>query len=244
MIEGFDYFRRGSDGFAPRTANKALLALAAGLAPPEAYIHLAASARPLDEEPIDLDEIEGALSREDLDLETNRMLVRLLNRLVRSHDQEMALFAAESINLIEGRYNRRIEELKRRLEAKEDPEDLRRLARQLYELAQLQPGSIRTYHLNECYKHLARLGRLEGLRSVDAALLVRVLLDLKQLDRAASILSRLAGNEDPTFLVLEAELEFRRRDFFKVLSLCTRLYGRQEELQERDRAMLEYWLGD
>ena len=96
-MEGFEYFRSTEPRFIPKTSSAALKALFSQLLPEEAFIYLGTSAQSLDEEPVDLEALERMLSRSHLDLETNRMLRHILNRLVKSSDPETALFAAESI---------------------------------------------------------------------------------------------------------------------------------------------------
>ena len=96
----FNYFRGGTDEYRPRTANAALRAAAAHLLPIEACVYLGTSIKPLDEKPIDLDAIDHVLSRQQLDLDTNLLLIRILSKLLRNPDAEVALFAAESIKRI------------------------------------------------------------------------------------------------------------------------------------------------
>jgi hypothetical protein len=145
----FDYFRRVADAYRPRTANAAMRAAEVNLVPIEACVYLGTSIKPLDEQPIDLNAIEQVLSRPQLDLDTILLLMRILTRLLRNPDAEVALFAAESISSIETRYTRRIEALKSSLKEKTSDVVLRSLARQYYELAQIHPGSIRNFYLRE-----------------------------------------------------------------------------------------------
>lgn len=86
------------------------------------FIFKSGSTKPLNEEPFDIEAIERLLSRKDLDLEANMILIDIFEKLIFSADQEIALFAAESINIIETRYNSRIEQLKIILEEKDSIE--------------------------------------------------------------------------------------------------------------------------
>jgi hypothetical protein len=90
----FDYFRGATDAYQPRTVNAALRAAEAHLLPIEACVYLGTSIKPLDEEPIDLAAIDQVLSRPRLDLDTNLLLMRILSKLLRNFDVEVALFAA------------------------------------------------------------------------------------------------------------------------------------------------------
>lgn len=243
-MAGFDYFRTFRERYQPRTAMSALKALGEGLVEQEAYIHLGVSIKPADDEPVDLDEIERILSRDDLDLETNLLLVKILEKLVKERDPETALFAAESINLIENRYNRRIEELKSSFKKTGDVSFLSRLANQFFELSQIYTGSIRNFYLKEAYSCLARISGFSELVKEDKALLLRVLLELKQYDQAASILKKNEEREEYIFIMLEAELEFRRRNFYQVIHQCAGLFEFEEALDEGAKSILDYWLGD
>jgi len=243
-MAGFDYFRSFHERYQPRTALSALKALGEELIEQEAYIHLGVSIRPVDDEPVDLGEIERILSRDDLDLETNMLLVKILEKLVKDKDPERALFAAESINLIENRYNRRIEELKSSFKKTGDLSFLSRLANQFFELSQVYTGSIRNFYLKEAYSHLVRISRIKRITKEDNALATRVLLELKQYGQAASILEKVAEREEYIFIMLEAELEFRRRNFYQVIHQCARLFEFEEALDEGAKSILDYWLGD
>ena len=233
----FDYFRKPRGGYEPRTARAAMRCVEAGLLPMEAYVYRAASARAVTDEPFDLEELERVLSRDDLDLETNVALARVLEKLTRSDDTEVALFAAESLNQIESRYLARIETLKK------DPQagSFGDLARLYYEMAQLYQGAgaIRRFYLREAHAALKTLGR--GSRE-DLELLVRVLIQLGLADQAAKALAPHLASRDPFFLVLEAEVQFSRRNYHRVFELAARLVQREESLTPAQRDLVTYWL--
>jgi len=240
----FDYFRSFQERYLPKTAMSALRALREGLVEQEAYIHLGVSIKPADDEPVDLDEIDRILSRDDLDLETNMLVVKVLQRLVKERDPETALFAAESINLIENRYNRRIEELKNSFKETGELSFLSSLARQFYELSRIYTGSISNFYLKESYSCLVRISRKKRITREDKALVLRVLLELRQYDRASSILEKSEEKEEYIFIMLEAELEFRKRNFYQVIHQCARLFEFEDALDEGAKSILDYWLGD
>ncbi len=243
-MAGFDYFRTFHERYLPKTAMGALRALEGGLVEQEAYIHLGVSIKPVDDEPVDLDEIDRILSRDDLDLETNMLLVKILEKLVKDKDPERALFAAESINIIENRYNRRIEELKSSFKKNGDPSFLSRLANQFYELSRIYTGSISNFYLKESYSCLVRISRKKRISREDKALVLRVLLELKQYDRAAAVLEKTEERGEAVFIILEAELEFRKRNFYQVIHQCARLFEFEDALDEGAKSILDYWLGD
>ena len=240
MLE-FDYFRGATDAYRPRTANSALRAAEAHLLPIEACVYLGTSIKPLDEQPIDLDAIDQVLSRQQLDLDTNLLLMRILTKLLRDPDAEMALFAAESINMIENRYTKRIEQFKASLQEKTEARILRSLARQYYELAQIHPGSIRNFYLRESFGYIKTLNKLKQLDKQDVVLTVRILLALDLTDQAMRIIDQLADRGDLTYLRLEMEVAFKRKDITGVQKLCDRLKPDWEKLDEQSQAFLSYW---
>jgi hypothetical protein len=239
-VPAFDIFRHPAGGYLPPTAGSALRAFAAELAPREVFIYRATSAKPLDEEPVDLEAIERILSRPDLDVETNILLMSLFQRLVKDPDSEVALFAAESINTIENRYNRNIEKLK----SSDRPRRESALARLYYELSRLhgESLSLKNFYLREAFSHLNAQEKSGGLEREEIALLVHVLLDLNLEDHAEHSLKKYRREEDPFFLLLEAEICFKRRDFLRVLQVTTELSQHLDRLGEAGRLVLATWL--
>ena len=205
-------------------------------------MYLGTSIKPLDEQPIDLAAIEQVLSRPRLDLDTNLLLMRVLSKLLRNPDAEVALFAAESINVIETRYTKRIETLKASLREKPDDKILRSLAQQYYELAQIHPGSIRNFYLREAFGYIKALNRLKRLGRQDVVLTVRILLALDLADQAKRIIDQLADRNDLSYLRLEMEVAFKRKDITGVQKLCDRLKPDWDQLDEESRAFLSYWI--
>jgi hypothetical protein len=201
----FDYFRRSPEAYHPRTARTAMRAVEANLLPVEACVYLGTSTKPLDEEPIDLDAIDRILSRPHLNLETNLLLIRILAKLLQNPDAEVALFAAESINMIENRYTKRIEALKDKIKEEASVDVYRSLAQQYYELAQMHPGSIRNFYLREAFGYIKKLNKLKCLGRQDVVLLVRLLLTLGLTDQAKRIIDQLTDREDLLYLLLESQ---------------------------------------
>ncbi|MBN2554068.1 MAG: hypothetical protein JXB06_14925 [Spirochaetales bacterium] len=237
----FDYFHHGPDAYQPATANAAMRAAEARLLPLEACVYLGTSLKPLDEEPVDLAAIERVLSRPNLDLDTNLLLIRILTRLLRNPDAEVALFAAESINVIETRYTKRIETLKAALKQRTDKEALRRLARQYYELARIHPGSIRNFYLREAFGYIKKLNKLKRLGRQEVVLLVRILLTLGLTGQAERIVAQLTDREDIACLRLEMEVAFKRKDVTAIQQLADRLQARGVQLDEQSGDFMAYW---
>lgn len=243
-MAGFDYFRRNERHYRPKTSRTALKALEARVLPTEAYIYSATSVQPVDEEPYDVNEIERVLGRDDLDIESNLLLVRILKHLLQDPEQEVALFAAEGMNLIEDRYAKRIEAVKRELADREDTEKARELARLYAELSRLYPtaSTLRGFYLHEAYNWLTSLRKATSFGPDDAARLLRVLIDLGLYDQAASELEGYRTEEDKRFLLFEAEIEFQRRHYSRVVEVCRSLESLDSELDDTEWTLIEHWL--
>ena len=245
----FDYFRRFRKEFIPRTPAAALRGVGNEILPVEAFIYLGTSIKPLDEEPYDMDDIERMLGREDLDASTNLLLVGILNRLVKSKDSEIALLAAEGINDIENRYNKKIEELKKKSGEEEDVERklelLQQLSQSYYDFSQLYPekSSMRNFYLKEGFSFLRTHVRKKKVNREILNLLVRIFLDLGLSKQATLALLRYGQQGDTVSLLLEAEVEFRNRNFVRVFQICTWLLQRDDQLSENERQLVSYWLG-
>ena len=265
-MAGFDFFRSRPAGYAPRTPAGALKAIGAGLLPTEHFVYASTSVKPLDEEPYDLDSIERMLARGDLGIETSSQLKSILEKLIGTDDQETALFGAEGINALEGRYVNRIEALKGTL-AKTGAGAgeaagrggsaarrgaLRELARQYFELATLhgRASSIRAFYLREAFTSIrgafaASGGEREKARvsRVDLVLMVDILVALGLHDQAARLLEQVRAGEDPLVLLLAARIAFHRGQYAKVAGFCRRLVPLARKLGEKDRKIVSFWAG-
>ena len=241
-MAGFDFFRIPRRGYTPRTSAGALKALGTGELPAEDFIYASTSAKPLDEEPIDLEAIERVLSRPDLTLETRLAMKAVLEKLIGSDDQEIALFGAEGINALEARYLAAIDRLQA---GAMEAETISSLARYFYELAQLHEGTepVRAFYLAEALAtlRLARPG--SPLSRADMLLTIDTLLSLRLYDEAASFLDQAAAGDDPFLLILSARVAFRQGNFARVAELCRRLASSADALGEEEREAVELWSG-
>ncbi|WP_455383419.1 hypothetical protein [Salinispira pacifica] len=240
----FGYFRDRTRRYAPKTAHAALRGVESGFSPPEAYVFMATSVKPLGEEPVDLDAIEQTLGRGTQGVKTDLLLMRTLERLLHSPEQEVALFAAESINLIEGRYGTRIEKLKERSKEQTQEADLGELARLCQELATLYlPGSsLRAFYLHEAYSWLRELEQRGWMTGEARSRMVRVLLALGLYDQARAELESFGVGRNTEALLLEAQIEFERRNYAQVTNVCRTLASKRETLSEEERQCVDYWL--
>lgn len=112
---------------------------------------------------------------------------------------------------------------------------------QYYELAQIHPGSIRNFYLREAFGYIKTLNKLKRLGEQDVGLAVRILLALDLTDQAKRIIDQLAERNDLSYLRLEMEVAFKRKDITRVQKLCDRLKADWEHLDEESRAFLSYW---
>jgi hypothetical protein len=250
-VAGFDFFRSRPAGYAPRTPAGALKAIGAGLLPTEHFVYASTSVKPLDEEPFDLDSIERMLARGDLGIETTQQLKSILEKLIGTGDQETALFGAEGINALEGRYVNRIEALKKSI-AKSGPgiaaprtAALRELARQYFELAALhgKASSIRAFYLREAFISVRAAHEKGRIPRSDLVLMVDILVALGLHDQAARLLEQIRAEEDPLVLMLGARVAFHRGQYGKVAGFCRKLSRLARGLGERERRIVSFWAG-
>jgi hypothetical protein len=246
-VPGFDFFRSRRAGYSPRTPSAALKAVGTGTLPAEYFVYASASAKPLDEEPFDLEEIERFLARPDLNLQTSVLLKRVLTKLIGNREQEVALFGAEGINALETRMLVRIEKLKSALARQPDNALRTRLAREYFELAELQSGagSVRAFYLREAYASL-RGGDEEGsISSPDIPLAVDILVALGLYDQAQQLLEGElkagGGPDDPSTLLMCARVAFHRRDVREVALICRRLASSGAALGEGEKRIISFW---
>lgn len=241
----FAYFRERQHTYRPSTPAAALRAIHCGLAEKEELIHQGINVKPLIEEPFDIKELQRIQSREDLDLDTNLLLHRIFSRMLHDPDQERALFAAESINRLENRYNSSIEELKGELRRDREPETSLALARQYFELALMndESVSIQNFYLREGFQYVRDYIADESIDPGFLDLAVRILVALEMYDQAARVLTRAAEPDDPTTLLLVAEVAFHQRDYATVYSICGRLKGSYNRLDALSRATIDQWTG-
>jgi len=250
-VAGFDFFRSRPAGYAPRTPAGALRAIGAGLLPTEHFVYASTSVKPLDEEPFDLDSIERLLARGDLGIETTQQLKSILEKLIGTDDQETALFGAEGINALEGRYVDRIEALKKSLSksglgtAAPRTAALRELARQYFELAALhgRASSIRAFYLREAFTSVHAAHEKGRIPRSDLVLIIDILVALGLHDQAARLLEQIRAEEDPLVLMLGARVAFHRSQYAKVAGFCRKLSRLASGLGESERRIVSFWAG-
>jgi len=218
--------------YASRTPRAALLAVEEGAAPIESFAYKVLSSKPLFEEPYNLEELERVLAHPGLSLGDAMLLSEIFADMTKGPDKELALFAAESLGALEGRWARRVEALRPvaldAAEAESCPEGEGgfAFARALFEYALLEGryASIRNYYLREAYYVLS--SSAEACASAEGFdLRIRCLLHLGLVDQAEAVIaSELGKRGDGELLVLAAEAAFARKDPRRIREL---LAGRE-----------------
>ncbi|MFH2115611.1 MAG: hypothetical protein ABIJ86_14025, partial [Spirochaetota bacterium] len=238
-----------STGFVPRTQAQALQGFSEGVLGPEYYMYRAVNIHPILEEPWDTNEIDRLLAKPDLDEDTAVVLMTVFERMVRASDKELALFAAESINVLERRFLSRIQRLRKQLALKHAPgkpeesgdggfRSLRGIIDSYRSLAKL---CFRRPELKRFYLEEARRCHEDNVKilvdpDLDLAFYITILLDAGDLEPAAMVLVHaLTKNTDSRHLhFLAARLSFMHGDFRKVLLNLENMPPAQEPDQWED----------
>jgi hypothetical protein len=242
-MAGFDFFRSRRPGYLPRTPAAALKAVGTGTVPVEQFVYASASSKPLDEEPLDLEEIERVMARPDLNLPSKVLLKRVLEKLVGSRDQEVALFGAEGINALEGRALTRIEKLRTELKTRPGGDVRRRLAREFFEMAELQAGSesVRAFYLREAYTSLCGAEGEPALSRADLPLAVDILVARRMLEEADRLLGGVRDVDDVEVRLMSARVAFHRGDYRAVAETCRGLAARSADVGEKEKRAISFW---
>lgn len=242
-----EFFLDAGSFVLPRTPAGALKAYEAGFCPVEAFVYRSTSAKPIDEEPYNFEEIDRILARPNLDFRTNMVLMGIFEKLIHHGDQEIALWAAESINVLENRYNERVAALRKRLNAGEEiaacNSELGRIHFELALLSGRRPA-IKEFHIGQAtgfYRDLAALRPLDG---TERNTYVRALMEARDYIEAAWLLAqdgtRSIGAEE---ILLAAEIEYSQKRFDHAMRIISGLVEHLDELDERELAVYAYWMG-
>ncbi len=225
------------------------MALSEGIIHESFYMYKAVNVHPVFEEPWDLDEIERLLAKPDLDVETTILLMTIFQRLIKQEDKELALFAAESINAVEQRRMRKIQELRKSLEglkgAKKDdreskgdkvPSIARALAREYSDLGRVcfaQPV-LKIFYIEEALSVLRKQESTHAPDAQDLELQVELLLELGRNDEACTVVGTLSGEfpENKAYRLLAAKTAYARRKFRNII----------DNLDENEE-LRSFWMG-
>lgn len=246
-MDGFDYLRRSNTMLLPRTPTAAYRAVEEGFLPEAAFVYSSCGARSLLERPFRIEDLERILSIEHLDYETILLLMRIFTELLGHPDMDTALFAAEGMNTIEGRYNEKVELYRALIEMDPDPEYRRLLASALWEIAGIneKKRSIRNFYLREAFSQLRHSAEKSPMTRSDGILMVKILLRLELYGQAREILHRLDPDRaDPRLLLLEAETAYRERDFLRVAEILHSLESKDLEEFPEAKGLIDVWLNE
>jgi len=219
-MDTLETIRSLRSGFVPRTQAQAFAALRRGLVEEAVCVWRSVNVRPVLEEPWDLDEIERLLAREDLDEATVLALVRIFDRLSRGDDKEAALFAAESLNALELRYERRVQRLRKARQERPRAKATLELAKayRALSLACRSRPVLARFYLGEALAALDEGGEGPGPEGEKRAFAVAASSLLVELGDPEAALARLEGPIGRTpgnapLRLAEARARFALRDY-------------------------------
>ncbi len=244
----FDYFRLRERQIDPKTPASAIRAFEADILPIEVFIYKATSIKPLDEEPYDIPGIERVLAKTNLEIKTNLLIMGILKKLIKNEEPEIALFAAESINLIEDRYNKKIEKAKKQLETESKLKDLLNISNLYYELSLLnsEATAIRNFYLKEAYSYIKNIELNEDTKFNVYKLYISILCDLKLYDQAIFMLDNSTSKEMEEnkyqHFLLELDILFKKKDFHNIFEISSELKKYEDKLTESEKQIVSYWL--
>jgi lipopolysaccharide biosynthesis regulator YciM len=238
-----DFFRKKHEGYEPYTSHAAIRAFESAIVPIEFFIYKSTSVKSIEEKPYDFDAIDRMLSRKFTDFQTTRFLIKIFNEMVKERDAERALFGAEGINSIESRYNKKIENLKQKLETRDSAEVKQELARLYYELALLneKQKDIKKFFLKTAYNYLKDTQKDNTLSIKNLELLVNILLEFNLHKKALDTLKTIAVEEKPSLLLLMAKVEFKNKHYREVFNMLTELKQYGDSLDDESKKFIEYW---
>lgn len=248
-----DFYLKGEQYFKPRTPNAAIRGIKKGLIPKESFIAISLflyspfSATENDivlsdkEEIQRIQELERLLAKKNMSMEMEIQLISTLDKLVDHNNSEIALFAAESINSLENRYNKIIYKLKEQLEQYNLYDDRITLINTLYKYGVINQdkSDIKEFYFKELLGYID--DDIYKYQSI-VDLLFTVYKDLKLFDKADELLKTLGDKQyDPCEIkVMEISLCFAKGDFFQIFKILER--SKDMDLPERCREELLTWL--
>lgn len=248
-----DFYLNSEKYFKPRTPNTALRGLKKGLLPKESFIAISlflyspfSATRDdmvlSDKEEIQrIQELERLLAKKNMSIEMEIQLISTLDKLVDHHNSEIALFAAESINALENRYNKTIYKLKEQLEEFNFSDDRITLIKNLYKYGVInqEKSDIKEFYFNELLSYVD--DEVNGNEEIIDILFV-VYKDLQLYDRAAELITMLSNSHYSSceLKVMEMSLAFAKGDFYRIFEILES--SKDIELPEHCREELLSWL--
>lgn len=250
----YNYFLNKEKWFPAKTPNSAITGIKKGVLPKESFISLSLFLYSPFETPGKLKilsekeelqrihELERILSKKKMDLETEVMLLYTLNKLVEHNNPEIALFAAESINSIENRYNKKIYNLKEISSNSLGYEELHDLITILYHYGYINAGKIdiQLYYFNEALKYFSRLNK----SSIDISLHIiniKILIELNEFNKARSALDNIHKKDIQEWqkVLLLLEIEFKTGNFSRISTIIKT--AKLDNIPDKYKGLVDQW---
>lgn len=227
----YDFFCLQDRYFNPKTPNTALKGIVTGSIPKEFFIFISNFLHSPFETPGKLQvlsekkelerlkELERILAKEELDLEIQLLMIYTLEKLGKHNNPEIALFAAESINSVESRYNKKIYELKEKIE-KDDEESVLDYYKKIivlyyqYGYINRSKEDIQDFYFREALNYFNYLDKNEYINKDLLIIRIKLLNKLKRFNESRGILREfqdILPIELKTLLAVE--IEYEDRDF-------------------------------
>jgi lipopolysaccharide biosynthesis regulator YciM len=240
-----EFHRKKQDSYEPFTPQAAIKAFENEIIPIEYFIYKSTSVKSIEEKPYDFDAIDRMLSRKNTDFQTTRFLIKVFGEMVKDSDAERALYAAEGINTIESRYNKKIEQLKKRLKKHDNMEIKQELARLYYELALIneKQKDIKRYFLKIAYFYLKETQKGKTLSFQNLELLIGIFLEFKFYKKALDTIKSITKEYNPQLLFLLAKVEFKNKNYVKVFDALRELANHGDSLVDDAKKLIAYWTG-
>lgn len=230
----YNFFANKENLFAPKTPNSALKAVTTGALPKEYFIYISnflyspfetpGKLKTLSEEQEikRLSELERILAKEELDLDVEVLLIYTLEKLGKHSNAEIALFAAESINSIENKYNKEIYNLKLLLEKNFDIEYIKKLILLYYQYGYINRSKedIRSFYYNEALNYFNILDEVQYINKNLLVIKIKLLNQLKRFEESRNLLKEYKDILPVDFrLLLSIEIEYEDRNFDKIYNI-------------------------
>lgn len=249
----FDFFNIQDKYFNPKTPNSALKGIRTGSIPKEFFIFISNFLYSPFETPGKLEilseakelkrlnELERILAKEDLDIELQLLMIFTLEKLGKHNNPEIALFAAESINTIENRYNKKIYDLKENIQKEKKLEYIKMIIVTLYNYGYINKSKedIKEFYFKEALDFYKELDEAEYINKELLLIRIKLLNQLKMFKESREILKEfqdILPLELKTLIAVEIEYEDRSfdkiHDVMEDYTLCN-IDGINKDLYER-----------
>lgn len=252
----YDYFLKKNGSFIPKTPSAAIAGIKKGLLPKESFLSLSLflyspfgtpgklKALTEHEELQRLNELERIISKKNLNLETEMLLIYTLDKLVEHKNPEIALFAAESINSIENRYNKRIYELKENISSIIRMSDIVEIIKLLFNYGYINRGKsdIQHFYYNEALNYYKLLTSQDNTDLKLQILKIKMLNQLNRFQDSRDLVNELKYNFIPEWhkVLLLMEIEFEARNFYIISDLVKDLDIDLVPIEFKER--IEQWM--